>query len=1040
MQKLFKNSEIHGSIIYKVYFLLIIFIFALVFVSFIDSYIEKNYLSKYNKTVINQQEKYKLGNLLQKSILMVNMEFNNFSTISRQKQIENTNRQLNKLFASIEEIISVLNKGGTIVNQLDVNFYAVDKIAEEIHYIRDLKSELVIEVLEISPKTQEIKELSKKITFLLNKKFEKDEIDLIYDSEINYKLKQAETLFKRIKENGNKIHFDIKNKLFRTEISVDYKIKKIKNYKIYVIILIGMIVLITSLIIVSQIRKIIQINSFAQESNKKLSEAVEQSPVSIRITNIQGKIEYINNFFSEISGYSKEELYEDNPAILKSGNNNFDKTIWQTLSEGKTWRGEVCNIRKNKTEYWEEAVISPIVNAEGIITHFIEVKEDITEKRKLIKSIKESNETMKTILDNLPVGIVLIKQKRIIQLNNAAAKIMNFDTNEEAHEFMFSKICHNNFCTAKENEFPIYDLNRRSFYREEKIMLGKNGARVPILKSVIPIRINGEDVLLEAFMDISDQKNAQIREIEANRAKSEFLANMSHEIRTPMNGIIGASEILRNSDLNDDQKNMTDIVQRSSESLLNLINDILDFSKIEAGKLEIENLSFNFKISMESLIDQFSIEANRKKIELINIISSKIPTYLIGDENRILQILTNLVGNSLKFTKEGQVILRIEKGEEISENSILLHFSIEDTGIGIPREKLEKIFESFTQVDGSTSRKYGGTGLGTTISKMLVNLMDGKIWVESPNPLIKMQSDNPGTIFHFTLPLEIDSNSIDISEDTDIDLSKKRVIIVDDNPVNLYVVNEFVKKWHIKADLVDNPNDAIQQIANNYNKNNPYDILLLDFNMPMMNGFILIEKIKTLGVHHGLKIVILSSDSINVTKAKCLEFGAADCLFKPIKQSALFESILKLYSEGKNSDNKPSEDRLPSFIKGLKILVAEDDHINQNVIEKIFKLMSCEIKIVENGQQAFEKIVNEKFDIVFMDIQMPILDGIEATKKLRKIRNDTTIIALTANAMKGVKESCIQAGMNDYIVKPVKREDIIWIIEKWAFKDKTQAI
>ncbi len=507
---------------------------------------------------------------------------------------------------------------------------------------------------------------------------------------------------------------------------------------------------------------------------------------------------------------------------------------------------------------------------------------------------------------------------------------------------------------------------------------------------------------------------------EAGKSKSEFLANMSHEIRTPMNGIIGAADILKGMDLGKDEYKMVEIIHKSGNSLLTIINDILDFSKIEAGKMEIEYAPFNLLKSIEAVVDMLKHNASKKNLEFIYYIDSKIKHNVLGDETRINQVLINLLGNAIKFTEKGQVFLKIELINEL-EKYYSLKFSIEDTGIGIPNEKQTEIFESFTQANGSTTRKFGGTGLGTSISKMLVNLMGGEIGVISPNT---NSNYGQGSIFYFTLKLKKDKltpKTIIVNNE----IKGKKALIIDDNETNCFVLSKMLNKWEIKTIETYSGKKALNILQNN----NIFDLIFIDYNMPDKNGFDVIKMIKNKLITDSKKIMI-SSNSTDLTKAEAKKHGFDLLLYKPIKQSELYNAILNLYSKNIVINEKINQTPKYSF-PNLNILIAEDNPINQKIALSVFKQVGLQAEVAANGQIALDMLKQKKYDIVFMDVQMPVIDGIKATNIMRANGDETIVVAMTANAMKGDRDMCINAGMNEYISKPFKKEDVYNILEKY---------
>ena len=516
---------------------------------------------------------------------------------------------------------------------------------------------------------------------------------------------------------------------------------------------------------------------------------------------------------------------------------------------------------------------------------------------------------------------------------------------------------------------------------------------------------------------------------EAAKVKSNFLANMSHEIRTPMNGIIGMAELLYDTKLTDEQLDFVKVICESGDSLLTIINDILDFSKIESGKLELEKCNIQLLEQVENTLEMFKKKANEKNIELLHYIEADVPAYVIGDSVRIKQILINLIGNALKFTEKGEVFVSVKKTKQ-TRDIVELQFSVKDTGIGITPDQKEKLFRAFSQADISTTRKYGGTGLGLAISKKLVDLMDGEIWVESEL--------GKGSEFIFVIKVPIAKNTV---EDTHLniniaELKDKKVLIVDDNKNNRKILSKQCEKWGMLPTLVDKPQYALKIIK----KGEFFNIGLFDMDMPKMDGVELARKIRIYRKVEEMPLLLLSS----VQKPDYVEFPGPiffRYLPKPIKQAQLFVALMQAlsdpsYSPGSKQSRLP-KGQIPTLLADeipIKILLAEDNFINIKLVKIIFEKMGYNIDIAKNGVQAVEMASKVHYDIIFMDCQMPEKSGYDATIELREKNIQSIIIAMTANALEGDREKCINVGMNDYLSKPIKKQEVADKIREWGEK------
>ncbi|MCU4155877.1 response regulator [Carboxylicivirga sp. A043] len=632
------------------------------------------------------------------------------------------------------------------------------------------------------------------------------------------------------------------------------------------------------------------------------------------------------------------------------------------------------------------------------------------------QTLKKSEQALRKMVYYMPVGVVLMDNRnRIRQVNRAALKLFAFDDEDQlVGRFATDDVLF-------ENKTRL-DKTSYSTQSNKYILKSKSNEESVILHEQIPFFILREKYTIQVFMEVSSLEKERKDEEMAHKAKSTFIANISHELRTPLNGIIGMTDILLSSEQDNHERNLLSVVKRSADTLLALINDILDFSKMEAGRFEIEAIPFDLHEEVESTIQSFRQRAQEKNIKLTWTSMIKIPDHYLGDQIRIRQVLNNLLSNAVKFTEQGRIHLSVKQARGINGSPAIL-FSLKDTGIGIKAEKLDAIFNSFSQEDESTTRKYGGSGLGISISKQLVNMMGGEIWVNSPSGLSK-QPEYPGTEFAFTIPYKSKTHHKTYNYNHITSLRKVRAFIISDEPLQVRTLIKNLASLHVDYKILPPSNESIDIIRTD----NKHHLLIID-HRPDFNGLDFLQNIYNHRLHKRMPIILQSSDFERANTSLAKRIGADVFLNKPVELKTLEDFILRFFQ---NIPERKTDITKYRTTQPLKVLVAEDNVLNQRVAINLFGKIGHSIDLASNGLEAVNKMRQKKYDIVFMDVLMPQMDGIEAIQNMRKDEKSCPIIAMTASVDESERDRVLQAGMDDFITKPTKVEDLSRMIAKWC--------
>ncbi len=776
-----------------------------------------------------------------------------------------------------------------------------------------------------------------------------------------------------------------------------------------------------------------------RHSEARYRSLVEGLPLNVFRKDLEGRVVYANQNYlreigipwNELQGKTDYDLFprhlaekyrRDDAAVLAS------RKIFEDVEEHRQPSGETIYVQVLK---------SPVYDADGNVVGIQGMFWDVSARKRAEEALRASDARFRSLVRSNVMGIVMAhRDGSISEANDAFLDMVGYSRADlEAGRLRWDRL------TAP--EYAATDLSGIEQLSEtgtcapwEKELLRKDGSRVHVLNGLASLK-GSRDRCLCFVVDISTQKEAEAQlksakeaADQANRAKSAFVANMSHEIRTPMNAILGMTELLLDTRIDAEQREYLTVVQESAESLLSLINNILDFSKIEAGKLDIDRVEFDVRTTISGILRALAVTAHKRGLEIVLGIDPAVPERLIGDPTRLRQILVNLVGNAVKFTEKGDIVVRISV-DSSDDDSVLVRLSVADTGIGIPADKRDSVFRPFEQVDSSRARKYGGTGLGLAICTKLVELIGGRIWCED--------NSRGGTTFHATGRFARAEPAAGSETESDFGpLQGVKILVVDDNESSRTSLEERLRSWGMAVTSVDGGSAAAELIGRMSATEEAFAVALVDAQMPGCDGYSLVERVRRDTPHRVRSFVMLLNPVHRSAEVKrCEDVKATAYLVKPIDDSELFDTLAALLCSDESATTVVLPESAPPQpeyrVAGLRILLAEDSPFNQKLALGVLGKRNHRVTVANNGHEAVALANAHEFDLIFMDIQMPEMDGLEATRRIRsheqKSGRRVPVIAMTAQAMKGMRERCLSVGMDDYLIKPVRAREIYDKIE-----------
>ena len=794
---------------------------------------------------------------------------------------------------------------------------------------------------------------------------------------------------------------------------------------------------------------------------KILTRAIEFSANSVMITSRAGDIEYVNPKFVEVTGYTREEVQGKNPRILKSKSADVTqyREMWESLLSGHEWRGEFYNLKKDGSGFWEQATIAPVLDDGGEITHFIAVKEDISELKRDQEYIRNQLFFLNVLLEAIPNPVYFKnRDERYTGCNKAFAEFLGIDKENLIGKTFVELYRGNAYLFLKkdvelfehpgeqhyESQLQHHDGTMHDVIFHKATYTDRKGEVIGIVGVIHDITARKEmENSLRGSLKALKKSNEELEKMTAiandmaekaeaaNRTKSAFLANMSHEIRTPMNGVMAMTSLLLNTELTDIQRRYLKIVKDSGDELLNLLNEILDISKIDAGRVSFEAIDFDLRVTVHDLVEFLSVRCEEKSLSLRGIVDPNVPSLLIGDPGRLRQVLMNLVTNAIKFTDEGAIGIHVDL-ESRENDRVQLKFAVKDTGIGIPADRLERLFKVFSQVDESITRKYGGSGLGLSIVKKLTELTGGTVGVES--------RPGDGSTFWFIWPFTVQKNIR--SGERRGDLDGVPILIVDDHANNRTALFSALSTWHCEPVMTKNGTEALGALEKAAHDGRPFKAALIDYTMPDMNGEELGRRIRSTPGIEATRCILLTSQEQRGDVARLESAGFDGYLIKPVQPDMLKECLALTLGRGASvkTAEKPAiitRHTIAEFEKkNVGILIVDDSSINRDVLKEQLITLGFSSEWAANGIEAIEKLARKRYDILFMDIEMPGMNGVEAAKTIRApgsavLDHDVIIIAMTGHDRADDPDRYVGCGINEYLTKPVHLNELSGIMDKY---------